>query len=155
MTNNFFQESFQMFTDPSAYTNWMQNFSKFDWASWTKSLQDNNTKAFSQFSPEVLEQFQEMTRNNAAYLQKNIVTYLENVKQNMSASSVDEVVANQYKLVKELSVSHTEHLKDNLQNVLQMTTNLSSETLAKFSQELQTHLNKNAPEGKPCGSKKS
>lgn len=155
MTNNFFQDSFQMFTDSSAYTNWMQNFSKFDWASWTKSLQDHNTKAFSQFNPEVLEQFQEMTTNNAAYLQKNIVTYLENVKQNMSASSVDEVVANQYKLVKELSVSHTEHLKDNLQNILQLTSNLSSEALAKFSQELQTHLNKNAPEGKSCGSKKS
>jgi len=154
MTNNFFQESFQMFTDPSAYTNWMQNFSKFDWASWTKSLQDHNTKAFSQFNPEILEQFQEMTRNNAAYMQKNIVTYLENVKKNMTASSMDEVVANQHKLVKELSINHTEHLKDNIQNVVQLTTHVSNEALAKFAQELQNYLNKNAPEGKTCSSKK-
>src|SRR6476659_1617831 len=129
MTNDFFNNSFKMFTDPGSYNTWMSNMSKFDWESWSKNLNENFSKSFSHMSPEMLEHIQGLAKHNMNFMQQNIIAYLDNVKENMSAANLEEIIANQYKLFKELSLNYTEHAKDMLQNVMNITSGVSSEVL--------------------------
>jgi hypothetical protein len=118
MSNNNFSESFQ------AYTN---KFTKVDWQEWGGNFHEQNTQNIAYL--------QNFLDNNSQNLRRNTQLLIDTMKNNISAKNLQEAVANQYTLLKDVATNNVENLKEALENAsINVINNYSSVTNSLLEQ---------------------
>jgi hypothetical protein len=129
MSNNNFSEHF------SKYAN---KFTQVEWQEWLETFQEQNSQN--------LAHLQNIVNSNAQNLGKNTQLLLDTMKNNVSASNLEEAMANQYNLLKDVAENNVENFKEVLSNVSVNAINNYSNVANNFLDQLQKHADlNNAP----------
>ena len=106
MNNDFFNNA-QMLS-------WMKNFSsQIDWDSWMKNMQKHNSEFMNQAGAKLNQDIQNLTHHNARNVERNMALAMDALKHNLSASSMEQVIANNQKVGLEILANNLEHSKEN------------------------------------------
>ena len=119
MSNNNFSEYFQAYTNKFTQVDWRQE--------WGGNFHEQNTQNIAHL--------QNFLDSNSQNLRRNTQLLMDTMKNNISAKNLQEAVANQYTLLKDVTANNVENLKEVLENAsINVINNYSSMTNSLLEQ---------------------
>lgn len=99
----------KIFQDMQNY--WMQSFSAVDLSTWMKNMQEQNIHVCSPACNNVFESALDVTKANADFMQENMGNVFETAQQNIKASNMEEIIANNQQVMQNIAFNSAHYGK--------------------------------------------